>query len=160
MATGADDCTLSLWDLRMSCIGEPVIKNKKSHLMGVTCIQKSDKDHLFWSGSYDETLRLWDSRIMNFPIYEYKVHGGIWRINQFEDYLGMAQCYYGFEYLKLDPNLKIEKQYVSLPNDSEIEFSHNSIVYGIDTFRMDNILFGLSCSFYDKTALIFQILEE
>ncbi|CAD98319.1 WD40 repeat protein [Cryptosporidium parvum] len=160
LATGADDCSLSLWDLRTSCIDEPIMKNKKSHSMGVTCIQKSNRNHQFWSGSYDETLRFWDFRMINSPIYEHKTNGGIWRINQFEDYLGMAQCYYGLEYLKLDPNLNVEKQYISVPNDSESQFSHNSIVYGIDTFRMNNTLFGFSCSFYDKTALIFQILEE
>ncbi|KAH8582322.1 WD domain [Cryptosporidium sp. chipmunk genotype I] len=160
LATGADDCFLSLWDLRTSCINGPVIKNKKSHSMGVTCIQKSNRKHQFWSGSYDETLRFWDFRMLNSPIYEYRANGGIWRLNQFEDYLGMAQCYYGLEYLKLDSNLNIEKQLVSVPNNSENEFSHNSIVYGIDTFRVSNTLFSLSCSFYDKTAFIFQILED
>lgn len=127
--------------------------------MGVTCVQNSTRNGLFWTGSYDETLRLWDSRAVKSPVYEHKVHGGIWRINQFENYLGMAQCYFGLEYLRLDSSLNVENQLASLPNDPENHLSHNSIVYGIDTFRVNNLLFGLSCSFYDKAALIFQIPE-
>ncbi|KAJ1609233.1 hypothetical protein OIY81_2428 [Cryptosporidium canis] len=159
LATGADDCTLSLWDLRTSCLDGPAAQNRKTHSMGVTCIQKSSKCDQFWTGCYDETLRLWDSRRLNAPLYEHKVHGGIWRISQFEGYLGMALCYFGLEYLQLDSNQRVEKQAISLPNCPQNELSHHSIVYGIDTFRKNNLLYGLSCSFYDKTALLFQIQE-
>ncbi|KAF7456879.1 hypothetical protein HWI79_2577 [Cryptosporidium felis] len=160
LGTGADDCVLSIWDLRMDCSEGPANINRKSHSMGVTCIQKSPKSQLFWTGSYDETLRLWDSRMVNSPVYQHKVQGGIWRINPFEDLLGLAQCYFGFEYFKLDSNLGIHRQVISHPNSPSCEISHKSIVYGIDTFRIGKSLFGLTCSFYDKTSLAFQILED
>ena len=67
MFSGADDCTLKGWDLR-SPPKHPAFVDRRTHGAGVCCLQSSPLlEHLLVSGSYDERVRLWDTRMMQRP---------------------------------------------------------------------------------------------
>jgi diphthamide biosynthesis protein 7 len=59
--SGADDGFLKRWDMR--ALGAPTWVDRRSHQAGVCCIQSHPKlQHLLATGSYDETVRLYDTR--------------------------------------------------------------------------------------------------
>ncbi|KAK6588364.1 WD domain [Cryptosporidium xiaoi] len=172
LATGGDDCVISLWDLRTNSnsIYDGVIKNLNAHSMGVTCIEKYDcsQDHLFWSGSYDETLSLWDIRNFSVPIHKTNVGGGVWRISDLNyngnsHFIGLALCYFGFKFYNINARSGINSltEVASLPNESENNDSikHKSMVYGIDILhnydnKSHNSVLSATCSFYDNTIIL------
>ncbi|KAH8741725.1 WD domain protein [Cryptosporidium ryanae] len=174
LATGGDDCAISLWDLRTSnSIYDGVVKNLNAHSMGVTCIEKYDhsQNHLFWSGSYDETLSLWDIRNFSTPIEKVNVCGGVWRISNLNyannHFVGLALCYFGFKYYNINSknDFYYFKEAISLPNESENVDSirHKSIVYGLDSLynhncQGPNSVLSATCSFYDNTVIISSVL--
>ena len=60
--SGGDDCLLKGWDTRSECY-KPIFVSK-SHTMGVCAVQSSPLlEHVFSSGSYDEQVHIWDSRL-------------------------------------------------------------------------------------------------
>ena len=174
LATGGDDCVLSLWDLRtnVNSLYDGVVKNSKAHTMGVTCVEKYDSfnNHLFWSGSYDETLSLWDVRSLSSPLHQINVGGGVWRINSNSydsnsNYVGLALCYFGFKFYNASANGDVYslREISAFPNEPEDSGSviHTSMVYGIDTLHNhdkhhDSIL-SVTSSFYDNTVVVSSI---
>lgn len=78
--TGGDDCLFKGWDTRSS---GPSFVNK-THDAGVTTIQSNPhKEHQLVSGSYDEYVRIWDTRYLGRgePLLKFHVgEGGLWRL--------------------------------------------------------------------------------
>uniref|UniRef100_A0A915DL83 methylated diphthine methylhydrolase n=1 Tax=Ditylenchus dipsaci TaxID=166011 RepID=A0A915DL83_9BILA len=95
-ASGAEDCQLKVWDIRSDC-STPVQTNSKTHSSGVTFVKNSvcNSHHLI-TGSYDEYLRIFDTRNIKNPLKEIKLNGGVWHVEEMEEsnFL-LAACMYG-----------------------------------------------------------------
>jgi len=61
----------------------------RTHQAGITCFNTNSKDNnYFVSGSYDESLRLWDVRKLgprSGPLDEISLGGGVWRAKHHYD---------------------------------------------------------------------------
>lgn len=70
--SGGDDCLMKLWDLRSGSGDCPsVLATSKIHEAGVTCGQfHPNFEHIFVSGSYDESVCVWDSRNIKKPLIQ------------------------------------------------------------------------------------------
>lgn len=65
---GGDNCTMRIWDLRMGPSSRTV---KDQHNAGVTSgLWDSQDENYFFSGSYDESIRLWDQRNLKTPVQD------------------------------------------------------------------------------------------
>jgi diphthamide biosynthesis protein 7 len=108
-------------------------------------MQKSLKDeNLIITGSYDEKLRTIDIRNMKELVNETRMNGSIWDFKQEmfkgEHLLFLTCVYDGFKIFDYG-KLKILR---------EINDLHDSIVYGVDTKRINDDILVTSCSFYDN----------
>jgi WD40 repeat protein len=131
--SGADDCNFCGWDLRESSY-QPIFRNTKSHQMGICSIQKCpDRENCIITGSYDECLRLWDTRLMDKPVLKESVGlgGGVWKLkfHPSNGNLVLAACMHnGFAIVRLeDDGIKIVEEYKR----------HDSLAYGADWFKGD-----------------------
>ncbi|CAM6082796.1 unnamed protein product [Calypogeia fissa] len=80
--SGGDDCQFCCWDLRENP-SSPVFRDRKTHSMGVTSIQSNVLwENMLVTGSYDESLRLFDMRMAQKPLMrtELGLGGGVWRV--------------------------------------------------------------------------------
>lgn len=164
--SGADDCRLKLWDLRMGVDRACFVS--KYHEMGVCSIQCNPfREHVFCSGSYDESIVTWDNRYMKTPICEIPTGGGVWRLKWHPECstILLAACMHNgykiFEYS--DTLLSAECIY------SYTE--HVSLAYGVDwcldaqptttTSKQNSSLKCgtkiASCSFYDKLLTVWSV---
>ena len=160
--SGADDCLLKLWDLRMGF--DKACFTSKHHLMGVCSLQSYQfQEHIFSSGSYDETIVLWDNRSMRKPLSEIKTGGGVWRLKwhpKCKNLLLAACMHDGYKIIKFDDGLVHADIVCSYE-------AHDSLAYGSDwccnTVESDDIDEVLkksviaSCSFYDKLMTVWKI---
>ena len=132
--SGGDDSLFRIWDVRsLSCI------TNKSHQAGVTAISHHPRqEFVLATGSYNESIRIWDTRTMKSPLKEQTTGGGVWRIKWHpEQDLMLAACMYnGFHVFDQDLNL------------IQSNNNHESIAYGADWSYKDLGLIG-TCSFYD-----------
>ncbi|XP_012152025.1 diphthine methyltransferase isoform X2 [Megachile rotundata] len=154
--TGGDDCKFQRFDTRIGF--HPAALNRV-HGAGVTSLHSNaTQEFLLSSGSYDEILRLWDTRNLKRPISEINLGGGIWRLKWdpfVQKYLLAACMYGGFKIIDCEKpeTLSIIGEY----NE------HKSIAYGCDWCFLNNreiaeqiietesqniCLIG-TCSFYD-----------
>lgn len=92
--------------------------------------------------SYDEFVRLWDTRQLKSCISKENVKGGVWRLkwHPFKPQVVLAACMYGgFRVLQVQDNVEILSEYLE----------HESIAYGADwKFDEEKSLIA-TCSFYD-----------
>ncbi len=177
MVLGGDDLKLKTWDLRQG-FAEPAHVNR-SFKAGVTTIQSSPfVEHLIAVGrrahtaltniasimifnSYDDKIRLFDSRKPLTPIEIADVGGGAWRVKwhpsaaRKQDLL-VACMHDGFKVVRF-----------GIHNDDEVlgkaqilkeNKSHDSLAYGVDWSYASPLpnfetLVG-SCSFYDHKLSI------
>jgi diphthamide biosynthesis protein 7 len=96
LSQGGDDLQLKVWDKRQG-FEQPIITNKRCVAnnaclriivkqlfrfdAGVTCIQSHPNiEHLIAVGSYDATVRLFDSRKPLKPLSQADIGGGAWRV--------------------------------------------------------------------------------
>ncbi|KAK8969633.1 WD-40 repeat-containing protein MSI5 [Platanthera guangdongensis] len=151
--TGSDDCCFSCWDLRQSP-ASPVFRNAKSHKMGVCCIAPCPRDsNTLLTGSYDESVRVWDARSVSRPVVQSSacLGGGVWRLKNHPWIPGLvlAACMHGgFAILKIDGDkIDILETYTK----------HESLAYGADWQKADGCMeqgsgssVVATCSFYDS----------
>ena len=100
--SGGDDAALLRWDLRSRSVTS---SNRRSHKAGVCCISPRllSRPHEMVTGSYDETIRLWDTRQLRVPLSELRVEGGVWRLkwHPYEPEIMLAACMHnGFKIIR------------------------------------------------------------
>lgn len=149
--SGGDDSFLNVYDIRADSTNLKM-KNK-SHSAGVTALLTFEKNEFkLATGSYDENLRIFDTRNLKNCISEINLNGGIWRIKSHpsnEELLLCACMYHNFSFVEIskDFNLNLIDEY----------FEHKSICYGSDwcfsTVDLNKSYFAV-CSFYDHKLSI------
>eukprot|EP00917_Polyrhabdina_sp_WS-2016_P016702 GHVP01036138.1.p1 GENE.GHVP01036138.1~~GHVP01036138.1.p1 ORF type:complete len:345 (-),score=48.22 GHVP01036138.1:729-1742(-) len=145
VACGADDGTVSILDLRDKDI--PIKRMGKHHLYGVTSIIKLN-DLFFMTGSYDETVAIWDIRNIKTPLTTILLNGGIWRIKKTkkENTFVCSLSHDGAEVIKLE-DVEVTKMATYNSIGTEEPFPHKSMIY--DSISISEDVF-VSCSFYDS----------
>jgi len=120
--------------------------------MGVTCIQFStleSKPYLVAVGSYDEHIRMWDSRAMGSPIYSGSSGGGgIWRLKwgnpnepKYNQMMVAACMHAGFQLWDVSKGELLHLETYTEP--------HTSLAYGVDWIVREGTPLVACCSFYD-----------
>jgi len=154
--TGGDDAALKAFDARCCDItsseSRPVLVNRKHHTAGVTSLLCDIRtDYRLFSGSYDDTLATWDTRMFRSPVEQVGMGGGVWRIRQHltadNNLLAVAAMYNGFHI------------YDVTTNSSAVHFTgHDSIAYGVDIYpgQLDTLTL-VSCSFYDHLVKLWKV---
>ncbi|EDV92087.1 diphthine methyltransferase [Drosophila grimshawi] len=161
--TGGDDCLLHAYDLRIGDTDR--IWTNRAHGAGVTSLlSRSVAEHQLLTGSYDEVLRLFDTRRMKCSLAELNLGGGIWRLkpHPLRNNLILTACMYNnFHVVDISssgpgPGLNLVGTYGQ---------EHESICYGADWAPNINSL-GLAggasaeifhmatCSFYDNKLCV------
>nr|XP_034191546.1 diphthine methyltransferase isoform X1 [Osmia lignaria] len=123
--TGGDDCKFQRFDTR---IGYYPSTSNRIHGTGVTSLHSNaTKEYLLSSGSYDEILRLWDTRNLKRPISEINLGGGVWRLkwDPFVQKYLLAACMYG-GFRIVDCEKSESPSIIGEYNE------HKSIAYGCD----------------------------
>ncbi|KXN73190.1 WD40 repeat-like protein [Conidiobolus coronatus NRRL 28638] len=135
--SGGDDCKLKIWDRRLlPCFSStspisrapPSLVNK-SHMMGVCSIQKHPfQEYTLASGSYDEAVRLFDTRKMERPYEKIDLGGGVWRLKWHPDAtksnLLLAACMNnGYHIIDIRESANFVKNSYH---------HHKSLAYGVD----------------------------
>ena len=126
-----------------------------SHKAGVCSVHVHPHEpNLLASGSYDEKLRLFDTRRMREPISTISLGGGVWRLKWHpcaeHSRLLLAACMHnGFHVVRhTDPTIEVVGSY----------YEHDSLAYGADWCHSpaEPFLIG-SCSFYDCAQHIWRV---
>lgn len=127
MWTGGDDCAFHLWDLRQGT-DQAAVSLRKAHSAGVCCIMPSShrgEEHVLFTGSYDEHVRLWDLRSVGEPpsgmppktLAKEVTGGGVWRLRYRSGCPGrlFAACMYNgyatLEYSAAEGTLSITRAF-------------------------------------------------
>ncbi|KAL7285314.1 hypothetical protein ACG7TL_000409 [Trametes sanguinea] len=180
-SAGGDDLKMKGWDVRQGG-SSPLFVNKRSLWFsafstmtisfeaGVTTIQSHPHlEHLLAVGSYDNTVRLFDTRKPLVPLTQVDVGGGAWRVKWHpsptrRNDLLVACMHDGFKVVRLD--LNGENPSSTLPSSEQPwevikRFDkHESLAYGVDWSvagdRGDDGTLVASCSFYDHTLYLWR----
>lgn len=162
--SGGDDSTWKGWDLREDSYS-PFFANKRSFEAGVTTIQTHiHRQHYVAVGSYDEHVRIFDTRNPMKPLSTVHVGGGVWRVKwhpsaRRENDLLLACMHDGFKVVRL-PSGTLGEGASLTGDEGEIVTSfkdHDSLAYGVDWSRSDkdggpqSQTLVASCSFYDHS---------
>jgi len=159
--SGGDDLQMKGWDERQG-FDRPIFVNKRFDA-GVTTIQSHPHiEHLFAVGSYDNKVRLFDTRKPLKPLANVDVGGGAWRVKwhpsaKRKHDLLVACMHDGFKVVRFHPSSNGSEESL-LANDTGHEITkrfdrHESLAYGVDwSFQhhkggSDTSI--ASCSFYD-----------
>ncbi|TBU48331.1 WD-40 repeat-containing protein [Dichomitus squalens] len=156
--SGGDDLKMKGWDVRQGG-DQPTFTNKRFDA-GVTTIQCHPYiEHLLAVGSYDNTVRLFDTRKPLVPLVQVDVGGGAWRVKWHpsetrKNDLLVACMHDGFKVVRFDTG-KGNATTVSSTEIVQRFHKHTSLAYGVDwSFAEDGESAGTlvaSCSFYDHT---------
>jgi len=158
--SGGDDLKMKGWDVRQG-FDRPTFENRRFD-SGVTTIQAHPHvEYLIAVGSYDEKVRLFDTRKPLRPLQEAHVGGGVWRVkwhpskDRRNDLL-VACMHDGFKVIRFDPGL---------PDVSIDGFEilsrfdrHESLAYGVDWSFVSGVNTSMiaSCSFYDQALHVWR----
>ncbi|RPD82546.1 WD-40 repeat-containing protein [Lentinus tigrinus ALCF2SS1-7] len=161
--SGGDDLKMKGWDIREGG-AQPLFVNKRFDA-GVTTIQSHPHiEHIIAVGSYDNTVRLFDTRKPLAPLTEVDVGGGAWRVKwhpspKRKNDLLVACMHDGFKVVRFDfESGHVAEGLSASSNPWEVvkRFDqHTSLAYGADWSFVangdgDHTLVA-SCSFYDHT---------
>ena len=130
--SGGDDNKFKGWDLRIPGALSGCVFTSSHHSTGVCSIQSHPlREFLLATGSFDETLLIWDSRNMTAPLTKVLIEdGGIWRLkwHPSDPNLLLAACTRaGAAVFDFTVSL-------SMPNVTWYR-EHQSLVYGVDWRR-------------------------
>ncbi|KAI6654052.1 Diphthamide biosynthesis protein 7 isoform X1 [Oopsacas minuta] len=130
--SGGDDNKLRGWDLRLAGSASGCVFTSSRHVTGVCAIQSHPlREHLLATGSFDETLLIWDTRDMSKPLNRVQIEdGGIWRLkwHHSDPNLLLAAC--------TRAGAAVFDFTVSLSMPSVTWYrEHQSLVYGVDWRR-------------------------
>lgn len=89
--SGGEDAILKIWDIR--CPTTKPMNSNKSHNSGIVFLRSEDHNH-FISGCYDEFIRRFDSRMLNEPISQNKLEGGVWSVQDAGSNRFIVACMY------------------------------------------------------------------
>ncbi|XP_034490011.1 diphthine methyltransferase [Drosophila innubila] len=164
--SGGDDCLLHAYDLRSGTTKQERIWTNRAHGAGVTCLLSHPQhEHQLLTGSYDEQLRLFDTRSMKRTLAELNLNGGIWRLKphpQRSDLILAACMYTNFSIVDLNNSSDSNVALTLLQTYDE----HSSICYGADWApniekldvseegAMSSKLHMATCSFYDHKLCV------
>lgn len=151
--TGGDDGKFRCFDARE----EPavaVFTNRSQHSAGVTSIHASTKSEFtVASGSYDESVCLWDTRRTKSPVSDLNLGGGVWRLKwePGPEHLLLAACMHnGFHIVDTsDSELKNVASFTG----------HESLAYGADWWwpgSKGTSRIVASASFYDHLLCLWE----
>ncbi|XP_023167772.2 diphthine methyltransferase [Drosophila hydei] len=161
--SGGDDSLLHAYDLRTGTEEQSQrIWTNRAHGAGVTCLLSHPKnEHQLLTGSYDELLRVFDTRAMKRSLTELNLNGGIWRLKphpQRTDIILTACMYKNFSVVHLKEGA------LSLLGSYE---EHSSICYGADwapnidkselSDDHSHSLHMATCSFYDHKLCVSKV---
>ncbi|WRT65597.1 uncharacterized protein IL334_002542 [Kwoniella shivajii] len=161
--SGGDDCKLKRWDIRETF--RPTFVNKNFDA-GVTTITSSPHTpNLLAVGSYDESLRIFDTRSPGEPLTTIALGGGIWRTrfhpssSRKGDILN-ACMHDNFKVVRLSSSLIGDDPSLDVAGEGEggkvvkVFEDHDSLAYGVDWSRKkdkNGETLIASCSFYDHS---------
>jgi len=149
------------WDQRQG-FDQPFFVNKRFD-GGVTTIQSHPHiEHLIAVGSYDNKVRLFDTRKPLIPLTDVDVGGGAWRVKwhpsvERKHDLLVACMHDGFKVVRFHPSSSAPENNI-LTDGTRHEITqrfdqHQSLAYGVDwSFKRDDdedSTLIASCSFYD-----------
>lgn len=152
--SGGDDCFFKVWDTRTAESGRAALLKRFD--MGVTSIQHSphahDQPFTVAVGSYDESLTLFDCRMLARPQVRIDgLGGGVWRIkwHPTDPMLIAAPCMRaGFRVLQLGVNSSDTMHFQDQVSFREADCE--PIAYGIDWVPAAQTRELATCSFYDR----------
>lgn len=162
--SGGDDSIFRTWDSRQA----PPTGIIKHHSAGATCAS-------FWTsssivtGSYDESICLWDTRCLRQPLGSVDMGGGVWRVKRTRrEGVYLCACMHGGskvvdwssarepvvlgEHLPGDEDLASAQRL--LPQDSVFP---PHLAYGIDCVASAT---AVSCSFYDNRLYFWSVSSD
>ncbi|KAI8995633.1 WD-40 repeat-containing protein [Trametes punicea] len=160
--SGGDDLKMKAWDIRQGG-SAPLFVNRRFDA-GVTTVQSHPHiEHILAVGSYDNTVRLFDTRKPLVPLTQVDVGGGAWRVKWHpsparKDDLLVACMHDGFKVVKFDFGSGDDPSSVLSSSERPWKLvkrfdEHASLAYGADwSFAGDRGEDGTlvaSCSFYD-----------
>lgn len=152
--SGSDDKTLVCYDLRESPTPK-VLWTKQPHEAGVTSLfSPPGHDNIIITGSYDEYIRVFDTRSFKKEKDQLFTNGGVWRIKQHPKYpelLLTANMYASAAIIKFDQGALSLKELARYPE-------HAGICYGCDWAPIESeTLTFTCCSFYDKLLTVAEV---
>ena len=133
----------------------PTHVHSKAHEAGVCSLRSHPfREHILASGSYDETVLLWDLRHFKRPLSETKVGGGVWRLKwRPEDGEALlCVCMHGGAHVLAFADNDFGKEGEKIAS----YFGHPNITYGGDFSHGDTSIVATS-AFYDHQMHIWQI---
>lgn len=147
--SGSENCTWKVWDIRGD-LKKPSLFNK-FHKAGVVSVVPYPLDeNCLFTGSYDDTVCVWDVRNIKIPTWDLNLGGGVWKVKFNPDQPSKILCacmYNGWAILKYDSNGGL-----SCELNKCIE---EKLLYGVD-WCPDNSSYFVCCTFYDNTVRLFK----
>jgi len=144
--SGADDCMLKLWDTRDQGHALKTVR----HDAGVTAILPVESQPYIFTGSYDEHVRVFDTRMTKTPVAVCHVGGGAWRLRWHPSdskRLLVAAMHTGAAELQIGDAF--------VPTITQQFIQHTSMVYDV-SWCVGNSL-AASCSFYDRLLCVWMV---
>jgi hypothetical protein len=177
--TGADDCAWRQWSVAhlsglpgspwvpmepFSAPGPqidpiPLMFDRRTHQAGVTAILAHPTLPFVLTGSYDETLRVWDMSNLRFPVAEAPAAGGIWRLRWHADGEHVLVCAMHAGFTLISVSIDDSQEPTAETIDTFLgPHGADQLGYGADWLRLPacfskgaDALAALA-SFYDRTV--------